>query len=75
MIIGVTGPELCESVIIQDSSRVSELLVYFWKYLDLERREWWDAAENCTVTSFLTYTLHHILLGWSNKGEWNGGSM
>jgi hypothetical protein len=27
------------------------------------RRKWWEAGEDCTVRSFITFILHQILLG------------
>jgi hypothetical protein len=33
------------------------------EYLDLRGRKWWEAGEDCIMRSFITCTLHHILLG------------
>jgi hypothetical protein len=28
-----------------------------------KRRKWWEAGEDCIMRSFITFTLHQILLG------------
>jgi hypothetical protein len=33
------------------------------------------AGEECIMRSFVMSTLHHILLGWSNQGGWDGWGM
>jgi hypothetical protein len=33
------------------------------KYLELRGRKWWEAGEGCIMRSFITSTLHEILLG------------
>jgi hypothetical protein len=38
------------------------------KYLDLRGRKWREAGEDCIMKSFITFTLHQILLGWSHQG-------
>jgi hypothetical protein len=37
--------------------------------LDLRGRRWWEAAEDCIMRSFITCTLHKMLLGRSNQEE------
>jgi hypothetical protein len=41
------------------------------EYLELGGRKWREAGEHYIMRSFITCTLHKILLGWSNKG-WAG---
>jgi len=33
------------------------------EYLDLRRRKWQEAGEDCMMRNFITCTLHQILLG------------
>jgi hypothetical protein len=28
------------------------------------KEKWWEAGEDCTVRSFVTCTLHQLLLAW-----------
>jgi hypothetical protein len=42
------------------------------EYLDLRGTE---AGENCIMRSFVIFTVHQILLGWSNQTEWDGRGM
>jgi hypothetical protein len=44
------------------------------EYLDLRARKWREAREDYIMWSSITYTLHQILLGWSNQ-EWDGQDM
>jgi hypothetical protein len=37
--------------------------------LDLRGRKWWEAREDCIMRSFITCTLHQILLGLSVRWE------
>jgi hypothetical protein len=42
--------------------------VAFNEDLDLRRRKWREAGEGCTVRSFITCSLHQMLLGRSKQG-------
>jgi hypothetical protein len=35
------------------------------------KRKWLEAEEDYIMRSFITCTLHQILLGWSNQGGWD----
>jgi len=37
--------------------------------MDLRGRKWWEDKEDCIMRSFITCTLHQILLGWSYRHE------
>jgi hypothetical protein len=39
------------------------------KEMDLRRRKWQEAGEDCIMRSFITSTLYQTLFGWSNQGE------
>jgi hypothetical protein len=40
-----------------------------------KRKEVAEDGEDCIMRSFVTCTLHQILLGWSNEGECDGRGM
>jgi len=46
-----------------------------WEYLDIRGRKWQEAGEVCIMRSFITCTLHQILLEGSNTGGWDGRCM
>jgi hypothetical protein len=39
-----------------------------WRIAAPKRKKWREAGEDCIMSSFITCTLHKILLGSSNKG-------
>jgi len=41
---------------------------WWWEYLDLRGKKWREDGEDCIMRSFITCTIHKILLGWSNQG-------
>jgi hypothetical protein len=40
-----------------------------------KRKKWWEIGIDCIMKSFITCTLHQILLGFSNQGSWDGWAM
>jgi hypothetical protein len=42
--------------------------------LDLRERKWWEAGEGCIMRSFITFTLHEVLLGRYVKEDEMGGA-
>jgi hypothetical protein len=42
------------------------------EYLYLRVKKWWDTGEDYIMRSFITCTLHQVLLRWSYQGERDG---
>jgi hypothetical protein len=42
------------------------------EYLDLRGTKWREVIKNWIMRSLIMCSLHHILLGWSNKGDRQG---
>jgi hypothetical protein len=40
-----------------------------------EREEVAAGGEDCVMISFITYSLHQMLVGCSNQGAWDGNGM
>jgi hypothetical protein len=63
-----------------ETTEIDYKIILFWgcmrtewrrEYLDLRERKWQEAGEECIMRSFITCTLHQILLGWSDQGRWH----
>jgi len=45
------------------------------EYLDVTQRKWRKTGEDRMMRSFIIYTVHQMLLGWSSQGGWDSPGM
>jgi hypothetical protein len=57
-----------------EARRKIPLRTLCWEYLDLRGKKEYVARENYTTRSFIIYTVHQMLLEWSNKDNEIGGA-
>lgn len=64
---------LCKSAITGGSDVSAKIIVIARRRIfGSSRKRKQDGTQRCTMTSFIIFSLPQMLLGWKNKGAWDG---